>query len=90
MQVTLEVPESALSVLRVEPGQFAKEALLAAVAMWYEAGMISQSKASEIAGISRHAFLEVLYRYGVSPFQDTPEEIEGECSLGGYQKCSLR
>ena len=80
MQVTLEVPDSALSVLHVGPRQFAQEALFAAVAMWYEAGMISQSKAAEIAGISRHAFSEVLYRYKVFPFQDTPQEIEDECS----------
>src|SRR6266540_690801 len=41
---------------------------LAAAVKWYELGMISQSKAAEVAGISRQAFLEALARFKVSPF----------------------
>jgi len=74
------LPESAFSALRSTPDEFGQELLIAAVVKWYEVGMISQSKAAEIAGISRHAFLAALNRFEVSPFQMTPEELEVDFS----------
>ncbi len=47
---------------------------------WYEVGWLSQSKAAEVAGISRSEFLNALARFGVSPFQYTAEEIIAEVS----------
>jgi predicted HTH domain antitoxin len=44
--------------------------------------MVSQSKAAEIAGISRQAFLQALNRFEVSPFQTTPEELIEEVGRG--------
>jgi predicted HTH domain antitoxin len=44
--------------------------------------MISQSKAVEIAGISRQSFLQALERFGVSPFQTTLEELTEEINRG--------
>lgn len=44
--------------------------------------MISQSKAAEIAGISRQAFFAALNRFEVSPFQTAPEELEEELNRG--------
>jgi hypothetical protein len=44
--------------------------------------MISQSKAAEIAGISRQGFLQACDRFGVSPFQTTPEELLEEVNRG--------
>jgi predicted HTH domain antitoxin len=38
-------------------------------------GQLSQSKAAEVAGVSRQEFLQSLARYNVSPFQVTPEEL---------------
>ena len=38
-------------------------------------GRVSQSKAAEVAGVSRTEFFDALGRYGVSPFQYTAEEI---------------
>ena len=43
---------------------------------------LSQSKAAELAGISRAEFLDSLSGYGVSPFQVTPEELEREVARG--------
>lgn len=82
IQIQLNLPESAFSALRSTPDQFAQELLIAAVVKWYEVGMISQSKATEIAGISRQAFLQALDRFEVSPFQTTPEELTEEISRG--------
>ncbi|WP_017327272.1 UPF0175 family protein [Synechococcus sp. PCC 7336] len=82
IQIQLSLPESAFSALRSSPDEFAQELLIAAVVKWYEVGMISQSKAAEIAGISRQAFLQALDRFEVSPFQTTPEDLSEEVRRG--------
>jgi len=74
----IELPESAFSALRKSPAEFVQEMKYAAVVKWYEAGMISQDKAAEIAGLSRFAFLGLLTRYEVSAIQYTPELLEEE------------
>jgi predicted HTH domain antitoxin len=74
-QITIELPDDAFSVLRSNPGDFVREMRLAAAAKWYEIGLVSQSKAAELAGVSRERFLEALARLQVSPFQETPEEL---------------
>lgn len=78
IEVQLSLPESVFSVTRSTPDQFVQELRLAAAVKWYEIGRVSQSKAAEIAGISRQAFLEALNRFEVSPFQITPDELEEE------------
>jgi predicted HTH domain antitoxin len=77
-KITLDLPEESFSALRQNPDDFAKELLHAALSKWYEQGLISQSKASEIARLSRQEFLDVLKKYGVSPFQYSPEDLEKE------------
>lgn len=57
MELTLDLPETAFTALRLDPAHFLAEMRLAAALKWYEAGMISPSKAAEIAGVSREAFL---------------------------------
>ncbi len=74
----LQFPETVFSALRKDPKEFGQEMRLAAAVKWYELGQISQEKAAEIAGISRHDFIMSLFRFNVSPFQFTPEEIEQE------------
>ncbi|RME51620.1 MAG: UPF0175 family protein [Caldilineae bacterium] len=73
--VTVDLPRSILSTFRKEPQEFVQEMRLAAAVKWYELGQVSQAKAAEIAGISRAEFLDALRRFGVSPFQETMEEI---------------
>jgi predicted HTH domain antitoxin len=77
-KITLDLPEESFSALRQNPDDFAKELLHAALSKWYEQGLISQSKAAEIARLSRQDFLEILKKYNVSPFQYTPEELDKE------------
>lgn len=78
IQIQLNLPESAFSALRSTPDEFAQELLIAAVVKWYEMGIVSQSKAAEIAGISRQAFLQALDRFEVSSFQITPAQLAEE------------
>lgn len=78
MDVQMTLPENAFSVTRSTPEEFVEELRIAAAVKWYEVGMISQSKAAEIAGVNRHAFLDALRRFDVSPFQVTADEIEEE------------
>ena len=78
MKVTIEVPDDAFTVLRTGSDNFVKEMRLAAAVKWYELGKVSQSKAAELTGLSRQEFLDALYRFNVSPFQVTPDELREE------------
>jgi len=78
IQLTIDLPEDVFSLLRTSPTEFVGELRLAAAVKWYELGMISQGKASELAGVSRQKFLMALNRFKVSPFQVTPEELARE------------
>lgn len=82
VQMTIEMPEGALASLRKDPESFARELRLAAAIKWYEVGEVSQGRAAEIAGVSRQEFLVALGRYGVSPFQYSPEEALEEAGRG--------
>lgn len=76
--LTLELPEDAFSALRTSPEEFGRELRLAAAIKWYETERLSQGKAAEIAGLPRSEFIEALSRYGVSPIQVTPSELEAD------------
>ncbi|MEA1926777.1 MAG: UPF0175 family protein [Candidatus Auribacterota bacterium] len=86
VQVTLDFPESTFSILKSSPKSFANEMKQAAIVKWYEMGLISQSKASEIVEMNRHEFLELLDHFQVSPFQvsreELKEEMEDEAKMG--------
>jgi predicted HTH domain antitoxin len=75
VQVYFTVNRNIFSALRQDSDQFVPELRLAAAVKWYELGMVSQSKAAEIAGLSRNDFVTALSRFKVSPFQYNAEEI---------------
>lgn len=78
IEVQLSLPESVFSVTRSTPDEFVQALRLAAAVKWYEIGTVSQSKAAEIAGVSRQSFLDALVHFEVSPFQVTPDELAEE------------
>ncbi len=77
-QLTIDVPETAFAAFKQTPAEFVRSMKITALAKWYEDGKISQSKAAEIAGISRQEFLEHLFEHKVSSYQLTPEELTNE------------
>ncbi len=75
VHIAFDVHEGALASVRYDPSTFTTELRTAAAVKWYELGRISQGRAAEIAGISRVEFFDALSRYGVSPFQETLEDL---------------
>lgn len=62
ISLKIDLPEAAFSALRVAPEHFANELRFAAATQWYHQGLISGSKAGEIAGMTRLEFLDELTR----------------------------
>lgn len=75
VHIEFDVNEGVLASVRHDPATFTQELRLVAAVKWYEMRRISQGRAAELAGVSRAAFIEALGRYGVSPFQQTADEI---------------
>lgn len=82
VQVTIELPEEVFSALRSAPDDFVNQMRLAAAVKWYELGLLSQSKAATVAGLSRHDLLTAMARFNVSPFQTTRAELKEELARG--------
>lgn len=78
LRVAIELPDSLPESINGSPATMAAELRLAAAVKWYEAEMLSQGKAAEVAGLSRAEFIDALARFRVSPFQITAEEIARE------------
>ena len=85
IQVSFLVDEGVLARFHEDSDGFAAELRIAAAVKWYELARVSQGRAAEIAGLSRAAFIEALGRYGVSPFQQTADEIiaDAEAAASG-------
>ncbi len=80
--LTLELPESVLSALRIAPADFPAAMRLAAAVTWYEDGKISQEIASQIAGLDRTDFLLALARMGRDSFRVDMADLDRELSRG--------
>ena len=78
VQVSFTINRDIFSALRQDPEHFVPELRLAAAVKWYELGIVSQSKAAEIAGFCRSDFITELTRFKVSPFQYSADEIARE------------
>jgi predicted HTH domain antitoxin len=75
-RVQVEFDSDVFSTLRRSPEEVAREMRLAAVIVWYAQGRLSQSRAAELAGVSRAELLDVLSESGVSVSQETLEDLD--------------
>lgn len=85
IHIAFDLHEGALASVRKDPEAFTRELRLAAAIKWYELRRVSQGRAAEIAGVSRAEFIDALGRYGVSPFQETLEELVDELGAHGHE-----
>lgn len=69
VKVAFELSEDVFSSVRKDPDGFAEELRLAAAVKWYEMGLVSQSRAADISGLSRSQFISALGRFEVPVFQ---------------------
>jgi predicted HTH domain antitoxin len=72
----IEYPDELLWALQQDPDQFAQEARLLLALKLYETGRLSTGLAAQMAGIPRVEFIFQMGRYGLSPFGETPDELE--------------
>lgn len=84
VRVAFDVDPGVLARLHYDPATFVRELRTAAAVAWYERQRVSQGRAAEIAGLSRAEFLEALDRFGVSPFQDTIDELREAAGLSAH------
>jgi predicted HTH domain antitoxin len=82
VKLSIDVPEEALSALRQTPEAFAAEMRLAAAIFWYQEGRISGSKAAQIAGMTRLAFLDELARRKLDAIKIDLEQLRHEVADG--------
>lgn len=82
VSLKIDLPEEAFSALRVHPDQFVHELRFAAAVQWYHQGLISGSKAAEIAGMTRLAFLDELARRRLDTVKVDLGELEAELCGG--------
>jgi predicted HTH domain antitoxin len=75
-RLTIEYPPELLWALQQEPEEFESEARMLLAVKLYEAGKLSTGLAARLAGVPRITFLFLLGRYGLSPFGESPEELE--------------
>ena len=80
--LNIDLPDKVFSVMRYGPEELVKEMRLAAAAVWYEQGKVSQEIAAKIAGMNRTDFLLALSRMGKDSFQVDFADLDRELSRG--------
>ena len=79
--LTLAIPDSALSALRRSPAELGREMKLAAAIHWYGRGLMSQERAAELAGLNRRDFVHAVAREGVDVFVVDDDSLARELGL---------
>lgn len=78
--LTIEYPPEVLWALQQEPDEFAAEARLLLALKLYETGKLSTGLAAQVAGVPRVTFFYLLGQHSLSPFGETPAELEEDLS----------
>jgi predicted nucleic acid-binding protein/predicted HTH domain antitoxin len=78
MTIEVMVPDDVFATLRKSPADIARDLRVAAAVEWYAEGLVSQGRASELAGISRIEFFDELAKRKVPVIQMTVEDLMTE------------
>lgn len=81
-RVQVEFDSDVFATLRRSPQEVVQEMRLAAAIVWYSQGRISQSRAAELAGVSRAEFLDAMSASGISACQETLEDLDEVLARG--------
>ncbi len=76
--LTIEYPSEVLWALQQDPAEFESEARLLLALKLYETGKLTTGLAAQVARVPRVTFLFLLGQYGLSPFGETPDELESD------------
>ena len=76
--LTIQYPKELLWALQQEPEEFASQAQILLAVKLYETGRLSTGLAAQMAGVSRTSFFYILGQHGLSPFGETPDELEND------------
>jgi predicted HTH domain antitoxin len=76
--LTIEYSPELLWALQKTPDEFEAQARLLFALKLYETGRLSTGLAAQLAGAPRTTFMFVLGQHGLSPFADTPAELDGD------------
>lgn len=74
--LTIDYPSEILWALQKEPDEFQREARLLLALKLYETGKLTSGLAARLAGVPRITFLFLMGSYGLTPFDQEPEELE--------------
>lgn len=76
--LTIEYPSEVLWALQQDPAEFESEARLLLALKLYETGKLTTGLAAQVARVPRVTFLFLLGQHGLSPFGETPDELESD------------
>jgi len=85
--LTIDYPAELSVALGKRPDEAARELRLMAALKLFEAGRISSGLAAKLAGMSRVAFLGQCGQYGVSVFQQDPQELRSDTQAALDARC---
>ncbi|MEW6096853.1 MAG: UPF0175 family protein [bacterium] len=77
----VEMPDEVLAVLGTTKQQLSQKLKELAALKLFQEGKISSGKASELVGISRMEFIEVLAKNNIPFFRQTPDELAEDIAV---------
>jgi len=84
--LAIEYPSEVLWALQQEPEEFEADARLLLAIKFYEIGRLSTGLAAKLAGVPRSTFIFMLGRYGLSPFGQSPDELEEDLASARHAR----
>lgn len=76
--LTIDLPDSVFPALHRAPDEFMREMRIEAAVHWYAQERVSQEKGTEIAGLSRAAFIDEPARHRIPVIQLNFDELMEE------------